>query len=197
MFGMRKLYDWVLSWAQTPYGGVALFLLAFAESSFFPVPPDVLLIALALSIPARAFRFAAIASVGSVLGGLFGYLVGYSLWHALDQFFYTYVPGFTLEGFLRVQQLFEQYDFWVVFSAGFTPVPYKIITIGSGVFHINLPMFIFASVVSRSLRFFLVAWFIYRFGPPVRVLIEKYFNLFALAFFILLVAGFWVLKYLI
>lgn len=197
MFGMRKLYDWVLSWAQTPYGGMALFVLAFAESSFFPVPPDVLLIALALSIPARAFRFAAIAAVGSVLGGLFGYLVGYGLWHALDQFFYAYVPGFTLEGFLRVQQLFEQYDFWVVFSAGFTPVPYKIITIGSGVFHINLPMFIFASAVSRSLRFFLVAWFIYRFGPPVRVLIEKYFNLFALAFFILLVAGFWVVKYLI
>jgi membrane protein YqaA with SNARE-associated domain len=197
LFGMRKLYDWVLSWANTPYGGLALFVLAFAESSFFPVPPDVLLIALALSIPARAFRFAAIAAAGSVLGGLFGYLLGFGVWHALDDIFYAYVPGFTPEGFQQVQNLFEQYDFWVVFSAGFTPVPYKIITVGSGVFHISLPMFIFASAISRSLRFFLVAWFIYRFGPPVRILIEKYFNLFALAFFILLVGGFWMVKYLI
>jgi membrane protein YqaA with SNARE-associated domain len=119
LFGMRKLYDWVLSWANTPYGGLALFVLAFAESSFFPVPPDVLLIALALSIPARAFRFAAIAAAGSVLGGLFGYLLGFGVWHALDDIFYAYVPGFTPEGFQQVQNLFEQYDFWVVFSAGF------------------------------------------------------------------------------
>ncbi|WP_305041603.1 YqaA family protein [Geoalkalibacter sp.] len=195
MFGLRRLYDWVLSWAGTPYGGVALFLLAFAESSVFPVPPDVLLIALALSVPTRAFRFALIAACGSVLGGLFGYLLGFGLWHVLDSYFYAYVPGFSPEGFVRVQELFERYNFWVVFSAGFTPIPYKIITIGAGAFHINLPVFVLASAVGRSLRFFLVAWFLYRFGPPVRVLIEKYFNLLALVFFILLVAGVWVVKY--
>ncbi|MDO3380005.1 YqaA family protein [Geoalkalibacter halelectricus] len=196
MFGLRRLYDWVLSWARTPYGGIALFVLAFAESSFFPVPPDVLLIALALSLPTRAFRFAFIAACGSVLGGLFGYLLGYGMWHALDSFFFAYVPGFTPEGFVRVQELFERYNFWVVFSAGFTPIPYKLITVGAGVFHINVPVFLIGSAVGRSLRFFLVAWFIYRFGPPVRVLIEKYFNYLALAFFILLVAGVWVVKYI-
>ncbi|KIH77403.1 membrane protein YqaA, SNARE-associated domain [Geoalkalibacter ferrihydriticus] len=197
MFGLRRLYDWVLSWAQTPYGGIALFFLAFAESSFFPIPPDVLLIALALSLPTRAFRFAFLAACGSVLGGLFGYLLGFGMWHALDSFFYTYIPGFSPEGFVQVQELFERYNFWVVFSAGFTPVPYKLITVGAGVFHINVPIFVLASVVSRSLRFFLVAWFIYRFGPPVRVFIEKYFNFLALVFFILLVAGVWVVKYLV
>ncbi|WP_305043941.1 YqaA family protein [Geoalkalibacter sp.] len=195
MFGLRRLYDWVLSWAQTPYGGIALFFLAFIESSVFPVPPDVLLIALALSAPTRAFRFALIAACGSVLGGLFGYLLGFGLWHVLDSYFYAYVPGFSPEGFVRVQDLFERYNFWVVFSAGFTPIPYKIITIGAGVFQINLPVFVLASAVGRSLRFFLVAWFLYRFGPPVRILIEKYFNLLALVFFILLLAGVWVVKY--
>lgn len=195
MFGLRRLYDWVLSWAQTPYGGIALFFLAFIESSVFPVPPDVLLIALALSAPTRAFRFALIAACGSVLGGLFGYLLGFGLWHVLGSYFYAYVPGFSPEGFVRVQDLFERYNFWVVFSAGFTPIPYKIITIGAGVFQINLPVFVLASAVGRSLRFFLVAWFLYRFGPPVRILIEKYFNLLALVFFILLLAGVWVVKY--
>lgn len=197
MFGLRRLYDWVLSWAHTPYGSIALFLLAFAESSFFPVPPDVLLMALALSIPARAFRYALLAAAGSVLGGIFGYLLGYGLWEALDSYFYLYVPGFTAAGFARVQALFEQYDFWVVFTAGFTPIPYKIITVGAGVFHVNPIVFVLASAVSRSLRFFLVAWIIYRFGPPVRVWIEKYFNLLTIIFLILLIGGVWVVKYLI
>ncbi len=197
MLGIRRLYDWVLSWAETPYGAPALFLLAFAESSFFPVPPDVLLIALALSVPARAFRFALIASAGSVLGGVAGYSLGFGLWELLADFFFRYVPGFTEQGFQRVQSLFAQYDFWVVFSAGFTPIPYKLITIGAGAFKINFPVFLLASLVSRSLRFFLVAWFIYRFGPPVRGFIEKYFNLLTLIFLILLIGGIWVVKYLL
>lgn len=192
---LRRLYDWVLHWAETPYGIPALFLLAFIESSFFPIPPDVLLLALCISIPARAFRFALVASIGSVSGGILGYGIGFGLWGVLEGFFYAYVPGFTEKGFHAVQNLFSKYDFWVVFTAGFTPIPYKVITIGSGVFQINFPIFIFASAISRTLRFFLVAWIIHRYGAPMKVFIEKYFNLLTILFMILLVGGFLLVRY--
>ncbi len=195
MMLIRRMYDWVLHWAETPYGAPALFALAFAESSFFPIPPDVLLLALCISVPTRAFRFALVASVGSVVGGLLGYGIGYGLWELVSVYFYGYVPGFTVESFARVQQLFATYDFWTVFTAGFTPIPYKIITIGAGVFHINLVVFLIASAISRSLRFFLVAWLIYRYGPAMREFIEKYFNLLTVAFMVLLVGGFVLVKY--
>ena len=194
---IRRLYDWVLHWALTPYGAPALFLLAFAESSFFPIPPDVLLLALCLSVPTKAFRFAAIAAAGSLLGGIAGYGIGFGLWELLSDPFYRYVPGFSPETFLRVQTLFAEYDFWAVFTAGFTPLPYKVMTIGAGVFQINFPVFVIASAISRSLRFFLVAWLIFRFGPPVRAFTEKYFNVLTLAFMVLLIGGFLVVKHLL
>lgn len=193
---LRRLYDWVLHWAETPYGGPALFLLAFAESSFFPIPPDVLLLALCISVPARSFRFALIASIGSVLGGIAGYGIGIGLWEAVDSFFFRYVPGFTEQVFERVQELFITYDFWAVFTAGFTPIPYKVITIGAGVFKINFAVFFLASAVSRSLRFFLVAWVIHRYGPAMRNFIERYFNILTLVFMVLLIGGFVAVKYL-
>ncbi len=192
---IRKLYDWVLHWAETPYGGPALFLLALIESSVFPVPPDVLLIALCLALPKRAWRFALLASVGSVLGGLLGYAIGWGAWPLVNTFFYQYIPGFSPELFIRVQNLFAEYGFWVVFTAGFTPIPYKVITIGSGVFQINLMIFMLASLVSRSLRFFLVAWLLRRFGPGMRDLIDRYFNLLTIVFLMLLFGGFLLLKY--
>jgi membrane protein YqaA with SNARE-associated domain len=192
---VRKLYDWVLHWAETPYGGPALFLLAFVESSVFPIPPDVLLIALCISLPSRALRFALLASVGSVLGGMLGYAIGWGAWPLVNSFFFDYIPGFTPEVFAKVQSLFAEYDFWVVFTAGFTPIPYKVITIGSGVFKINLIVFFIASLVSRSLRFFLVAWMLKRFGPSMREFIDRYFNLLSIIFVILLVGGFVLLKY--
>lgn len=194
---LRRLYDWVLHWAETPYGIPALFLLALAESSFFPLPPDVLLLALCISIPAKAFRFALVASVGSVLGGVLGYGIGMGLWQAVDDIFFQYVPGFTPDVFAYVQGLFVRYDFWTVFTAGFTPIPYKVITIGAGVFDINFAIFVLASAVSRSLRFFLVAGLIYWFGATMRDFIEKYFNLLTIVFAVLLVGGFLVLKYVI
>ncbi len=184
------MYDWVLEWAETPYGPTALFVLAFCEASFFPVPPDVLLIALALSNPARSLWYATLSSLGSVTGGVAGYLIGFLLWHSLAGFFFEYVPGFTPAIFATVQGYFDQYDFLVVFAAGFTPIPYKIITIGAGVFGVNFPIFLLASIVSRSARFFLVAWLLKRYGAPVRGFIEKYFNWLALAFMALLVGGF-------
>ncbi|MBN1141502.1 MAG: DedA family protein [Deltaproteobacteria bacterium] len=191
---VRRLYDWVLHWASTPYGVPALFLLAFAESSFFPIPPDVLLIALALGMPLRSYYFAAVTSLGSVLGGVLGYVIGLWVWGLAAALFFAYIPGFTPAQFQQVQQLFAEYNFWVVFVAGFTPIPYKIFTIGAGVFQVNFPLFLLASVVSRSLRFFLVAGLIHHFGQPIRGFIDKYLNLLTWVFALLLVGGFLLLK---
>jgi len=194
---IRKLYDWVLHWAETPYGGPALFLLALVESSVFPVPPDVLLIALCIALPTRALRFALLASAGSVMGGLLGYGIGWGAWPLVNTFFFQYIPGFSPEVFARVQSLFAEYGFWVVFTAGFTPIPYKVITIGSGVFQINLMVFLLASLISRSLRFFLVAWLLRRYGPSMREFIDRYFNLLSIVFLLLLFGGFLLLKYVL
>ncbi len=192
---IRRLYDWVLHWAETPYGGPALFLLAFAESSVFPVPPDVLLITLCISLPRRSWYYAVLCSVGSVLGGILGYLLGWGFWALVDDFFFTFVPGFTPELFSRVQALYASHDFWVVFAAGFTPIPYKVITIAAGVFLINFPIFVVASLLGRSARFFLVAGLIRRYGSGIRAFIDRYFNLLSLLFLGLLVAGFLVVRY--
>jgi membrane protein YqaA with SNARE-associated domain len=192
---IRRLYDWVLHWANTPYGAPALFLLAFAESSFFPIPPDVLLLALCISVPARSFHFAFLASIGSVLGGVLGYGIGIWLWGGVSGYFYRYVPGFTEQVFASVQHLFVTYDFWTVFAAGFTPIPYKVITIGAGVFQINFPVFVLASAISRSLRFYLVAWLIYRYGAAMRGFVDKYFNLLSIVFVALLIGGFVVIRH--
>ncbi len=190
----RKLYDWVLHWASTPYGAPALFALAFVEASVFPVPPDILLIALCIALPLKSWRFAFLASLGSVLGGMLGYGIGYGAWALVADLFYRYIPGFSPELFQHVQELFATYNFWVVFTAGFTPIPYKVITIGAGVFQVDLIMFMLASLASRSLRFFLVAGLVFRFGPGIKAFIEKYFNLLCLLFMVLLLGGFLVLR---
>jgi len=194
---VRRLYDWVLSWAATPYGSPALFLLAFAEACFFPVPPDVLLIALCMSLPLRAYRYALIACVGSVSGGAVGYFVGMYFWGSAGPYFFQYVPGFSQNQFEYVRELFVRYDFWTVFAAGFTPIPYKVFTIASGVFKIDFPIFVLASVVSRGLRFVLVAWLLHRFGVVAKEFIDKYFNILTVLFLFLLVGGFVLVKYLI
>jgi membrane protein YqaA with SNARE-associated domain len=201
---LRKLYDWVLHWSQTPYGSIALFVLAFAESSFFPIPPDALLIALVLGSTKKAFRFAFICLVGSVTGALFGYAVGHYLWWTLSNeftgianFFFANIPGFTHAVFFEIQKLYVEHDFWIIFTAGFTPLPYKVITISSGAFNIDLIMFIVASVISRGARFFLVAWLIWKFGPQIKLFIDKYFNWLAIAFTVMLIGGFVAIKYLL
>jgi membrane protein YqaA with SNARE-associated domain len=193
---IRSLYDWVLSWADTRYGVLALFLISFAESSFFPVPPDVLLIALCLGNRLKSYRFALVCSLGSILGGAAGYAIGWGLWAAVDQLFFSYVPGFTPETFEYVHTLYARYDFWIVFVAAFTPIPYKVITITAGVFGVSFPMFLLATCVGRPARFYLVAILIRLYGEPVRVLIDKHFNFLTITFTILLVGGFAVLKLL-
>lgn len=192
---VRRLYDWVLHWAHTPYGTPALAGLSFSESSIFPIPPDVLLVALCLGRRDRSWYYATVCSVASVVGGIFGYLIGWGFWALVSDFFFTYVPGFTVETFERVHGLYEHYNFLIVFVAAFTPIPYKVITITAGVFGINLPMFILASAVGRSLRFFMVAGLIYKFGEPIKDFIDRRFNMLSWAFTIVLVLGFVLLNY--
>lgn len=190
---LKRLYHWVLHWAETPYGAWALFLLAFSESSFFPIPPDVLLVALAVAVPAKAFRYALICSVGSVLGGCFGYLIG---WQFMGGVGYRIIEFYGLtEKVEYIRTLYNTYDAWAIGIAGFTPIPYKVFTITAGLFEINFPVFLIASFLSRSARFFLVASLIYLFGPGIQRFIEKYFDILAVAFTILLVAGFIVIKF--
>jgi len=191
---LRKLYNWVLHWAETPYGLLALFLLALAESSFFPIPPDPLLIALCLGAIKKSWRFALYASIASIIGGMIGYFIGFGLWLSVDSFFFKYIPGFTESLFEQVTANFNKYGFWYVFVAGFTPIPYKVFTIASGVFKLNFFLFLLASTISRSLRFFAVAALFRKFGPEIKSFIDKYFNLFAILFFLLLFGGFLLIK---
>ena len=201
---LRKLYDWVLHWAETPYGPAALFILAFAESSFFPIPPDALLIALVLGSSKKALRFASICLTASVAGAILGYVIGHYFWWTpsneftnIALFFFNNIPGFTETAFFDIQKLYNEYDFWIIFTAGFTPLPYKVITISSGAFNINVVMFLVASIISRGARFFLVSFLIWKFGPNIKAFIDKYFNWVAIAFTVLLIGGFVAIKFLL
>ena len=192
MLFIRKLYDWVLQWATTPYALPVLFIIAFVESSFFPIPPDILLIAMVVASPIGWFRFAFVCSVGSVLGGMFGYLIGYQFMDLIGNrivAFYHFQ-----EKWGKIGLLYDKYNAWAVAAAGFSPLPYKVFTLAAGAFEINFLTFVLASAVSRAARFFLVAALIYKFGPPFKILIEKYFNTFTIIFMILLVLGFFILK---
>ena len=191
---IRRLYDWVLHWSVTPYGLVALVILAFSESSFFPIPPDPLLMALCLAAPRRSFLIAGAATLASVAGGMFGYGIGAGAWHLIGDLFFAHVPGVSPEAFAGVRDFYDQNGFWAIFMAGFTPIPYKVFTLSAGVFSINFGVFVVASVLSRGLRFFLVAGLIYYFGAPIRRFIDRYFNLLTLLFAVLLVLGFLVVK---
>ena len=194
---VRRLYDWVLHWAETPYGVAALFMLALAESSFFPIPPDPLLIALCLGAASKSLRFALIATSASVLGGIIGYGIGAGAWGLLEPWFYQYVPGVSPEAFEQVQAQYDRWDFWAIFLAGLTPIPYKVFTLSAGVFSINFGIFVVASVLSRSIRFFVLAGLIFKFGKPISSFIDRYFNLLAWIFGILLLGGFLMVEFLL
>lgn len=198
---IKRLYNWILSWSESRWGWLALFTIALFEASWFPLPPDILLIALCLGATKRSFRFATICLVGSVLGAALGYMIGYFLWTtpsgeatALANLFYEYI--FSVDSFNNVGALYDRFNFWIVFTAGFTPLPFKLFTIAGGMFHINFMMFIIASMVSRGMRFFLIAWLIWKFGAPIKSFIDKYFNLLATLFTIMLIGftllAFWI-----
>jgi len=194
---MKRLYLWVLHWAETPYGTPALFGLSFAESSFFPIPPDVLQIALSVSKPRRSFYYALISGLGSVAGAILGWFIGYALWSSVDQFFYDYIPQCTPENFEKVRLKYEEYGFLAIFGAAFTPIPFKVFTISAGMFSISIWVLIAASFVGRFARFFAVAVCIFFFGPGIKSLIEKYFGWATLLFFVMLVGGFVVIEFLL
>jgi membrane protein YqaA with SNARE-associated domain len=191
---MKRLYQWVLSWAHSPYGMWALFVLAFCESSFFPIPPDVLLIALSVSIPKRSFYFALICSIGSVIGGLLGYFIGYQFMSGIGLPIIEFY-GLTSK-FDYIQNIYTQYDAWAIAIAGFTPIPYKVFTISAGAFQINLLVFFIASFLSRSARFFIVGALIYFMGEKIQSFIETYLNILSIIFVIAIIAGFIAIKFL-
>ena len=189
----RRLYDWVLSFARRKHATTALFLLSFAESSFFPVPPDVLLIPMAMERRRRAMWYATVCTAASVVGGMFGYLIGWGAWEVWGDFLLEWVPGLR-KYFDKAFELYREHDAWAVFLAALTPIPYKVFTIVGGVARISFPMLILASIVGRGARFFLVAGIMWKFGARAKPLIDRYFNLACVLFAILLIGGFAVLK---
>ena len=189
---IRKLYDWVLSWSQSPYAIWVLGILAFIESSFFLIPPDVLLMALCISKSDKAWRYALVCSVGSVLGGLFGYYIGVFAFDSIGLPILEFYGA--MDRYEWLSQLYQKYDAIVVFIAGFTPIPYKVFTISAGVFQVNLFVFILASIVSRSLRFLIIAALLKRYGDSIKDMIDRYFGVLSYVFVGLLVGGFVLLK---
>ena len=190
---IKRLYDWVLHWAETPYGVPALFILAFAESSFFPLPPDILLIALAISIPSRSFKFASVCAAGSVLGGMVGYAIGLYGYETVGKPIVDFYHGQEVMDTIKLK--YDEHGFLGILIAAITPIPYKIFTIASGVFKFDFSLFVTASIIGRSTRFFVVAGLIWKFGPSIREFIDKYFNLLMWVFMVLLIGGFLFVKY--
>lgn len=192
---LRRLYDVCMEWLEGPYGVYVLFAIAFVESSFFPLPPDVFLIALCIALPKKSLKYAAICAVGSVLGGAFGY--GLGMW-AMEGVGRPIIDWYGLANkYDEVQFLYKEYDVLAIFAAGFTPLPYKLFTITAGAFELDFVKFMVVSLLARSARFFLVAIFIYYLGAPVKVYIDRYFNILSVVFLVLLVGGFAAIKYLL
>jgi membrane protein YqaA with SNARE-associated domain len=190
---LRRLYDRIMTLAEGPEAMKWLALVSFAESSFFPVPPDAMIVPMVLARPERAWRIAAVCTVASVIGGFFGYAIGYFLFETIGQ---RIVDFYGLQSaFLKFDQEFQQWGLWIILIKGLTPIPYKIVTIASGVAHFDLLVFALASLATRGARFFLVAALLKAFGPPLRTFIERYLTLVTTGLLLLVVAGFVALKY--
>ena len=190
---LRPAYDWTMAQAEKPYALWMLALIAFAESSFFPIPPDILLIPLIIAARDRAFLIAAVCTAASVAGGLAGYAIGALLFDTIGTpvlNFYGY-----LDKFNEFQASYNAWGAWIVFGAGLTPFPYKVITIASGVSGLDLTVFMVASTLARGLRFFIIAALLWYWGRPIKRFIDANFGWLSVAFFVLLLGGFAVLKY--
>lgn len=192
---LHRLYHWTLQWASHPRASWALFSIAFIESSFFLIPPDVLLIPMIIAKPRRWVWYGFLTTVGSVLGGIAGYFIGWGLWESVGK---AIVEFYHFEEQINLLALrYDTHAFWTVFAAAFTPIPYKIITISAGLFRISLIMMIIASLVGRSMRFFMVAALLGIAGEPMKRFIERYFDLLTVLFFIGLVGGFFMITLLL
>lgn len=191
---MRGLYDWLIRIAGHPNAIPAMGVVAFAESSFFPIPPDVMLVPMVLANPTRAFRIALVCTVCSVLGGLLGYAIGFYLFATVGEWL---VKVYGLQaGLERFRAGFAEWGIWIILIKGLTPIPYKLVTIASGAAHFDLFTFVWASIVTRGVRFFVVAALLWRFGEPIRAFIEQRLALVTWLFLIALVGGFVAFRYL-
>ncbi len=190
----RRIYDHTLNLASRKNALTWLFVISFIESSFFPIPPDIMIIPMVLATPKEAYKIAGVATVASVLGGYFGYFIGVYGFELIARpllEFYGYMKQFG-----EFENYYHEYGAWIVFGAGITPFPYKIITIASGVVHLDLIVFTVASVIARGMRFYFIAWLLKRFGDPMKVFIEKNLNLLSILFLLLLIGGFAAIKLL-
>lgn len=191
---MKKLYDWMMRMAAGPRAPAALAAVSFAESSFFPIPPDVMLVPMVLADRTKAWRFATLATIASVIGGLAGYAIGYFLFQTIGKSilaFYGHTGSLD-----QVFAWFKEWGVWILIAKGWTPFPYKVLTILSGAAQMSLGPFFIASIVARSMRFYLVAGLLYFYGEPIRAFIEKRLSLVTTVFIVLLVGGFVAIKYL-
>jgi len=192
---LRRLYDWTMSLARTRHAERSLAGISFAESSFFPIPPDVLLIPMVLAERGKWLRYALVCTVASVAGALLGYFIGAVLFEAVGRpilDFYGYMAKFS-----EFQEAFNEWGLLIVLVfGGLTPLPYKVITIASGVTGLSIPVFVVSSLVARGTRFFLVAWLLHRFGAPIRAFIENNLTLLSTLFIALLIGGFVAVRYL-
>lgn len=190
----RRIYDHTLNLASRKNALTWLFVISFIESSFFPIPPDIMIIPMVLATPKEAYKIAGVATVASVLGGYFGYFIGVYGFELIAR------PLLELYGYMKqfgeFENYYHEYGAWIVFGAGITPFPYKIITIASGVVRLDLVVFTIASVIARGMRFYFIAWLLKRFGDPMKVFIEKNLNLLSILFLLLLIGGFAAVKLL-
>jgi membrane protein YqaA with SNARE-associated domain len=193
---LRKLYYWTLHWSGTRFAVPALFVISFAEASFFPIPPDALLLPMCFAQPKKWHIYAFWCLLASVLGAVAGWYIGLYLWQAVSGFFYQWIPGFTAAKFDKMAILYQQYGFWVIMAKGLTPIPFKIITISAGACEVPLHILVIASVISRGLRFYGLALLVRLFGDRAKPFIEKYLSWVLLACFVLLVGGIFALKFL-
>lgn len=190
----KSVYDYMINLASKPNAMWFLAAVAFIESSFFPIPPDVMLIPMVLAMPKKAWKIAGVATAASVIGGYFGYVIGVFAFDWLAKpilNFYGYMQQFDV-----FKGYYHEWGAWIVFGAGITPFPYKVITIASGVVHLDLVTFTIASVAARGMRFYLVAWLLKKYGEPMKVFIEKNLGILSVLFLILLIGGFAAVKYM-
>lgn len=191
---LRRLYDWTMGLAAHPHAMFWLAAIAFLESSVFPIPPDILILPMVLAAPTRAWRIVLVATVASVLGGLFGYAIGLFLFETVGQAILNFYGYF--EKFAKFQDWYREWGGWIVFAGGFSPIPYKVITIASGTVQLDIWTFTIVSIISRGGRFLIVAALLWKFGAPIRTFIERWLGPLTLLFVVMLVGGFIAIKYL-
>ena len=189
---LRSLYNWTLKKAEHKYSTWILSLVSFSESSFFPIPPDVLLIPMIIAKRTKAWTYALICTLSSVLGGVVGYAIGFFLFNSIGILIVEFYH--LSNSFNTFENYYKEYGILIVLGAGFTPFPFKFITIASGVFSLNIFLFILTALIARGLRFYLIASLLFIFGEKIKILIDKYFNILAVCFFILLLGSFMLIK---